>query len=67
MSATPMPLEDWLQELVDQQVLTSLKASNLQSEFLMTPEGELRVLPKHLKSSAERVYLYEMAVSAPMQ
>ena len=59
MSATPMPLEPWLQELVDLWVLTPLEASQMQDFWDLMEEGLAQELPPHLDQPFRKVTLHQ--------
>ena len=59
MSATPMPLEPWLQELVEQWVLTPLEASQMQDFWDLMEEGLAQELPEHLHPAFRKVSLHQ--------
>lgn len=67
MSACQAVLEEWLQELVDQQLLSSAEAWQMQDERLMAAEGEWHSLPVSLHPLASRIWLHETLEGPPTQ
>ena len=59
MSAQLHRLQPWLQEMVDNWVLTPLEASEIEDVMMPAQEGELVMLPPQLHDAASRVNLYE--------
>jgi hypothetical protein len=59
MSATPMPLEPWLQELVDLWVLTPLEADQMQDFWRLLPDNAPQELPEHLHPAFRKVSLQQ--------
>lgn len=66
-SQTWQELPKWLLAPLMDQVLTQAEASEMFDCWLMTPEGETRLLPDHLHQAAERMFLWEMEVQARVQ
>ncbi len=59
MSAQQHQLAPWLQQLVDNWVLTPLEASEIEDVMMSAQVGELVMLPPQLHEAASRVNLYE--------
>lgn len=60
MSAIPMPLEPWLQSLVDQWVLTPLEASDLQNVMLESDSNDWVEIPEHLTQPFNKIALHRL-------
>lgn len=62
-SLTWQALPEWLQEPLQNSVLTLAEAAELWDRWLLTPDGEVLMLPPHLYSAAEKLCLWEMPAS----
>jgi hypothetical protein len=67
MSASLALLEDWLQELVDLQVVTIEQAWQLQDLRLTLAPDEVQILPPELHPMASRIWLHETLEGPPTQ
>lgn len=59
MSAMPVELEPWLQDLVDQWVLTPWEASQMQDFWNLLPDSAPQELPQHLDPLFRKVTLHQ--------
>ena len=59
MSAQLHQLTPWIQELVDNWVITPLEATLFEDEWLTVPPDQERNLPERFWSMASRMHLYE--------
>ncbi|MDD0810477.1 hypothetical protein PSQ20_09035 [Curvibacter sp. RS43] len=57
MSAQLMPMEPWIQSLVDQWVLTPLEADSLQDLWMEAPDDFDIEAPPHLRHAFEKLAL----------
>lgn len=67
MSAQHLPLEPWLQKMVNNQVLSVPEASLFQDHGLLAEPGELVPLPPELWDLAQRAWLFEVPILSLMQ
>jgi hypothetical protein len=67
MSAQHLPLEPWLETLVNNQVLSMQEASLFQDHSLLAEPGEVVSLPQELMEPAKRAWLFNLKVGAPLQ
>ena len=58
MSAQQHQLAPWLQQLVDNWVVSPQEASQIEDVWLMTPPDEEQTLPPHLQPAGWRIGLF---------